>query len=308
MTSDRDPSSPQKRRANELDGKTWTRYSISVWSDLRKSPEELALGHPALFPVSLASRLISIFTNGQDRVILDPFAGVGSTIVAAKQLGKEGVGVEISPLFAEKARLRCQQENLFRSGQGKAEIHTANAIDLLNYLDPESVDLVITSPPYWDVLNAKRTADYKQTRNYGDSQEDLGNIKAYPEFLAALKAVFEQVHLAMRPRAYCCVIVMDLRKKDKFYPFHSDIATLMQDIGFIYDDLIIWDRRHEYNSMRPLGYPAVFRINKAHEYIVIFQKARSIASSMENKSAEETVKDLDKNISVDLARAKNNIL
>jgi len=49
----------------------------------------------------------------------------------------------------------------------------------------------------------------------------------------------------------------------------------MQAIGFIYDDIIIWDRRHEYNNMRPLGYPAVFRVNKAHEFILIFQKPKA---------------------------------
>lgn len=47
---------------------------------------------------------------------------------------------------------------------------------------------------------------------------------------------------------------------------------MMEHIGFIYDDLIIWDRRHEYNNLKPLGYPAVFRINKIHEYILIFKK------------------------------------
>ena len=64
------------------------------------------------------------------------------------------------------------------------------------------------------------------------------------------------------------------RKKDKFYPYHEDVAKFMQAIGFIFDDIIIWDRRHEYNQMRPLGYPAKFRINKAHEYILIFQKPK----------------------------------
>ena len=65
---------------------------------------------------------------------------------------------------------------------------------------------------------------------------------------------------------------MDIRKKNIFYPLHSDIAMEMQKIGFIYDDIIIWDRQHEYNNMRPLGYPYKFRINKVHEYILIFIK------------------------------------
>jgi hypothetical protein len=65
---------------------------------------------------------------------------------------------------------------------------------------------------------------------------------------------------------------MDIRKKKQFYPFHADLAGTMQEIGYLWDDIIIWDRRLEYNNFRPLGYPFVFRVNKAHEFLLIFQK------------------------------------
>ncbi len=269
-------SEKEKACANELDGKTWTKYSISIWSNIRKSPDELALKHPAIFPVELIKRLIAIFTNQHDRVVLDPFAGVGSTIVATQQLGKEGIGIELSPEFAEKANSRLNQSDMFSNGEGKGVIHMANALDILEYVNEESIDFVVTSPPYWNILNRKRTADYKEIKNYGDEEADLGKIEDYDDFLQQLKKVFARVYKALRSGAYCCLIVMDIRKKAKFYPFHSDIANFMQEIGFIYDDIIIWDRRHEYNNMRPLGYPYVFRINKAHEFILIFQKPKEI--------------------------------
>ncbi len=98
-------------------------------------------------------------------------------------------------------------------------------------------------------------------------------VSDYGEFLDALVGVFQLVFTALKPNKYCAIVVMDLRKKDQFFPFHSDLARkLSQEVGFIFDDLFIWDRRHEYNNMRPLGYPAVFRINKAHAYILIFKK------------------------------------
>lgn len=275
-----------KRRANELDGKTWTRYSISIWSDLRKSKEEVELNHPAIFPLALATRLIEIFTNQHDQIVLDPFAGVGTTVLAAQRLNKRGIGIELSPAYAEIARQQCEQRTLFEAIEAEAisvrgVIHTGNALDVLNFVSPGSVDLVVTSPPYWDVLSQKRTADYKDVRDYGDESADLGKISDYRAFLDQLRAVFAQVEQAMRPGAYCCAVVMDLRKGNKFYPFHSDLADFMQAIGFIYDDLIIWDRRQEYNNMRPLGHPHVFRVNKAHEFIVIFQKA--LATGVESR-------------------------
>ena len=63
-----------------------------------------------------------------------------------------------------------------------------------------------------------------------------------------------------------------------FYPLHADLARRLADIGWISDDLIIWDRRHEYHNLRPLGYPSVFRINKVHEYLLLFRKPTAPAS------------------------------
>lgn len=263
-----------RHRANDLDGTAWTRYSISIWSDIKKTKEEIQLKHPAIFPIALVTRLISCFTTREDKVILDPFAGVGSTAVAAESLGKVGIGIELSPEFAEKARKRPGIKDMFSyvATAGERKIYTANANDLLSYVPANSVDMVITSPPYWDILQRQRTADYKETRNYGNTHGDLGTISDYGEFIGQLGKIFALVYAAMKPKKYCCVVVMDLRKQDKFYPFHADVAALMQNLGFIFDDIIIWDRRHEYNLMRPLGYPSKFRINKAHEYILIFQK------------------------------------
>ena len=92
----------EKKRANELDGKEWTQFSISVWSDIRKTQDEVALGHPAIFPVALVSRLIRTFTNQHDQTVFDPFAGAGSTVLAAKRLGKNGIGIELSPNLLKK--------------------------------------------------------------------------------------------------------------------------------------------------------------------------------------------------------------
>ena len=90
--------------------------------------------------------------------------------------------------------------------------------------------------------------------------------------LERLADVFRGVLAALRPGGYCCVVVMDLRKKDQFFPFHSDLAASLQRLGFLWDDLIVWNRQAEYNNLRPLGYPAVFRVNKVHEFVVILRK------------------------------------
>ncbi len=270
------PRAKNGHRANDLDGKTWTKYSISIWSDIRKTREEQELGHPAMFPLQLAQRLIECFTTEHDSLILDPFAGVGTTVIAADRLNKTGIGIELSPKFAEIGLRRLGQRELFATKPRVSEIFCEDANNLLKFVAPASVDFCLTSPPYWDILLQKRSADYKAIRHYGDAESDLGKISDYAEFLDALANVFRQVYAALKPDRYCVVVVMDIRKKDKFFSFHSDLARVLSErVGFIFDDLIIWDRRAEYNNMRPLGYPSVFRINKAHEYLVIFKKGKA---------------------------------
>jgi DNA modification methylase len=187
-------------------------------------------------------------------------------------LGKVGVGLDISTDYIEMAKARLEAPSLFHSGAPEYYIYQGDARCLLDFVKPKSIDMCITSPPYWDILSQKRTADSKDIRNYGSLEEDLGRIGDYSEFIEALGRVFEHVLVALRPTAYCAVVVMDLRKKDLFYPFHSDLASRMQKAGFVFDDTIIWDRGQEYNNLRPLGFPSVFRVNKIHEFILIFRK------------------------------------
>lgn len=264
------PDKPSRRRGNRLDGKRWIQNSISVWGDIRRTAEELRLKHPAMFPSQLVERLIDSFLPPEGNVVLDPFSGSGSTVYTAAQMGLQGIGMELSPEYVALGQQRLRE----LPGKTQSKIHQVPASQLLRYAPANSVDLCVTSPPYWNILNQKRTADFKDVRHYGNLPEDLGTIADYDEFLDALTTIFRQVLIALKPRAYCCIVVMDLRKRDKFYPFHSDLARRLQDVGYLFDDLIIWNRQSEYNNLRPLGYPSVFRINKVHEYVLLMQKPK----------------------------------
>lgn len=265
-------------RCNDLSGDEWLRYSLSIWSDIRKTQEESSINHPAMFPSMLCERLISMFLPRRGgHQILDPFMGSGSTLLAARNLGKTGIGFEISPAYVELATARLEQKSLFQKSAPPFHILPNDARQMEDQIKPASIDLCITSPPYWDILNQKRSADNKEVRHYGNLDHDLGIIADYERFLAELQSVFKRVLNVLRPGAYCAVVVMDIRKKSRFFPFHTDLADRLTQIGFIFDDLIIWDRRHEYNNLRPLGYPAVFRVNKVHEYILLFQRPVDLA-------------------------------
>ena len=258
----------QQQSPAKLDGKTWLRYSISIWDDVKTS-EERAYGHPAMFPCAVTDKLLEIFNRGRG-IVLDPFMGSGSTMCSAYGKDMPSVGFELSGEYLELTKKRL--EGIQGAPVYYPQLINASSSNILQYLAPESVSFCVTSPPYWDILSQKHTADGKTIRNYGNDPDDLGNIERYDDFLGRLQAIFQKVYLVLQARAYCIVVVMDIRKKSDFNPLHMDVTGKMLEIGFTLDDIIIWDRRQEYNNLRPLGYPSVFRINKVHEFFLIFQK------------------------------------
>jgi len=257
----------RKGKFNELDGATWTRYSISVW-DITKTPKEMKLKHPAMFPVELCKRIIEIYTH-KGEVVLDPFMGSGSALIAAAMLDRKGIGVDVNGEFVEMVRRRVIKANLKKF---KPEIYCGDSRELLRYVGEDSVDLVVTSPPYWSVHRRRRTADYKESKPYSELENDLGNIERYEDFICELRRVFLQVKAALKTKGYCVVVVMDIRVGSNFIPFHMDMARLMVELGFKFEDIIIWNRAREYNNLKPLGHPYKFIVNKVHEYIMIFRK------------------------------------
>ncbi|HHV54726.1 MAG TPA: site-specific DNA-methyltransferase [Firmicutes bacterium] len=91
------------RGVSDISAEEFMAATLSVW----ELPAESArrVGHPAPFPLELASRVISLYSYRGD-VVLDPFCGSGTTCVAAKRLGRHYVGYDIVPEYCELARRR----------------------------------------------------------------------------------------------------------------------------------------------------------------------------------------------------------
>lgn len=182
------------------------------------------------------------------------------------------IGIDINPGYRDVfiERLGLLFEN---SDDWVYEVRDARSMS--EVAGPESVDICVTSPPYWDILTRRRSADGKSSRPYSENKQDLGNISDYNLFVSSLCEVTRQVESALRQRSYFVLNVMDLRKGGQFYPLHSDASSaILSKTNLILEDIIIWDRQSEYNAMRPLGYPSKFIINKVHEYLLVFRKPR----------------------------------
>ena len=256
---------PPAKRANLLSGAQWLQHSFSIWRGLGKTSAERKLHHPAMFPAGLVARILDAYTCCEG-VLLDPFAGSGSALEAAVAKGMDAVGVDINPHFHAVFKERAAP---LLPARWRYFVGDARRLD--EFVQPDSVDICITSPPYWDILNRRRSADKKNARPYSDLADDLGNIESYRDFLDDMGKVFAGVRAALKPGAPFVLNVMDLRKGPVFYPLHMDAAEEARRHGFVLDDIIVWDRQGDYNNQRTLGYPHKFIVNKVHEYLLVLR-------------------------------------
>lgn len=267
---------------NNLTAKEWISETVSVWTQRGLGKDhvdaQIEREHPAPFSFQDVARLIRFFTKiGQ--TVLDPFVGVGSTLKAAALDGRAGIGIELSKKYAElaKKRLRVEVEpGLFAAAPQR--IVTGDCRAVLPTLPEASVDLVVTSPPYWNILHKRdhkaeqeRTAYGLDTR-YGDDHRDLGNIASYDDFVDELGGVFGLCNRVLKPRGHMCIVVGDFRHKSRYYMFHADLTDRLERYGLVAKGLQILYQRHK--RVFPYGYPTSFVPNLHHQFIIIVQRER----------------------------------
>lgn len=285
------PSIPHPRNSlNDLSGTEWLPETKSFFFQkglgAAHPHAQIERQHPAPFSYIDIQRLVAFFTKA-GQTVLDPFSGVGSTAKAAAVLGRKAIGIELSDQWHELAKTRLDKE--VRHGESsRHKMIRGDARAVLKTLAPDSIDFVITSPPYWGILNKKpdhkameRVRD-KLALRYSDDVRDLGNIEDYDEFLGALAGILELCGVALKAKGYMALIVSDFRHASRFYPFHADLVSRVESIrvargiSLSLQGIKILLQNHK--SLKPYGYPFAYVENIHHQYILIFRKMKTVSS------------------------------
>ena len=191
-------------------------------------------------------------------LLLDQFAGGGTTLVEAKLLNRDIIGVDCN----DEALKRCKEKTDFEypSAHGRVYICKGDARELWFQSD-ESVDLICTHPPYANIIE------------YSDRiPEDLSRLSAN-DFLEQMKPVAAECYRVLKKGKFCAILMGDTRQNGCMIPMSFDVMKIFQEAGFTLKELII----KEQHNCKATGYWASNSqkynfLLIAHEYLFVFRK------------------------------------
>jgi DNA modification methylase len=287
---------------NELTGEEWLYFTKSLL--VTAYPSELGHAarkrHGANKPPRLMARLIEFFTKTGE-LVLDPFAGVGGTLLGAAiaRGPRRAIGLEINPawaaVYAEVAAALAGERDgtgplladlgsadpggLRGFDPGGCEMRVGDALAILPTLADASVDFVATDPPYTVQLpltmaggrlaaaHANRRTDYAMV---SDDPADLANAPTHDAYLDAMERVFGELVRVLRPGRYAAVIVRDAYVDGAYRFTGADLAARAARVGFVAKGDLVWYQAG--TRLRPYGYPRAFVPNITHQHVVILRR------------------------------------
>ena len=251
----------EKSRVTKDEWREWTK---TVWHIANtKDPD-----HPAVFPIEIPYRLIRLFSFVGETV-LDPFAGVGNTAHAAVSLGRSAVCYEQNEVYAE--RIRSERP---LSPDGSTLSVTAGDSRDLSSIEDGAIDLIVTSPPYWNKAD------------YGGNGANLGDVNGYIEFFEEIEPVWQECLRVLRPGRKLCLVTANVSQHTDHglltFPLAADFTVRLRDLGFVLVGDLIWSkdgtggRWGSWGDQRPIfgsyPYPPNFLFKTVHEHILVFKK------------------------------------
>ena len=268
------------KHINCMTAKDWMKSQVGVWrftyngKDIREKTK-----HPAVFPVALAAHVIKLFTH-EGELVVDPFVGSGSTLVAAHDHDRNALGVDLSEQYVALARSRLTGFPSPNGARQEAVMGDARAITPL--LEPQSVKLIFTSPPYANMLNRARTnksrrssdrrnGQYGKVEQYSQDKRDLGTLLP-SDYCTALGEIFGGLLPVLQPAGHVVINVNDLWAREERIPLHSMVIAALQDVGYRFKNIVIWDRTNIVNRIGIFGWPSNYiTMGTTFEYILHFQ-------------------------------------
>jgi len=268
----------QKNKLNDLSGSEWIYFLNSVdvthysTKGLDGFAHHLRGKHPSPKPPQLMKKYVDFFTK-EGQVVLDPFMGVGGTLIACSLSRRKGIGIDLSKEYIDLYKDVCKELSV-----AKQTAIIGNSLNVGSLLKKGTVvDFILTDPPYGNMLSNKRTGEKKKKTGvsvatpFTNHKKDLGNMER-EKFLESLKEIIEKSAEYLKPKGYIAIFVKDLQPKNgehnMLHCFITDKILEIPNISF--RGYKIWYDATQ--KLYPFGYPHAFVANQFHQFIMIFRK------------------------------------
>jgi len=263
--------------------KEWIKNQLGVWQfyyekrDIRDKEK-----HPATFPISLVKRIIELFTH-KGELVLDPFNGSGTTLLAAKDIDRNAIGFDINEEYCNLSKIRLSQENFINNSSQIVICDDARNIN--KYLNENIVSLSVTSPPYANLLNRKRknksrrgdtrkNEQYLKIEQYSQNENDLGILNMV-DFEKEISKIYKKMFPIIKPGGHVIINIADMWWEGNRMPLHIGIIRALEKAGYIFRNTIIWDRTNIVNQIGIFGWPSNYiTMGTTFEFILDFIKAK----------------------------------
>lgn len=187
--------------------------------------------------------------------VLDQFMGSGTTLIEAKLLNRNAVGVDINPQSVLISKNNLQFQN---NSKSKIYIRNGNATDL-KFIRDGGIDFICMHPPYADIIKYSK-----------DIKGDISLLKM-DDFLFEMEKVAQESYRILKNGKMCAVMMGDIRKKGKVVPLGFKVMDIFIKAGFLSQEIIIKEQ-HNCKSSKYWEKQEKNFLLLAHEYIFVFQK------------------------------------
>ena len=264
-------------KLNDLSGAEWIYFlnSVETTHYSTKGVEGFAhflrSKHPSPKPPQLMKRFIEFFTK-EGQTVLDPFMGVGGTLIGCSLSKRRGIGIDLSKNYVTLYKKVCKELDI-----PMQTTFIGNSFEIKKLLKKNTtVDFILTDPPYGEMLSNEKTGQKKKNGSssatpFTNSKLDLGNM-GREDFLESLKEIIEKSVAYLKPKGYLAVFVKDLQPKGKEHNMlHCFIVNKLLEIPSLsFRGYKIWYDATQ--KLYPFGYPHAFVANQFHQFIIIFRK------------------------------------
>ena len=219
---------------------------LSVWPTAQQTARtqragryiEISGHHPAKMLPAIAQRAIATYTKPGD-LVADPMCGIGSTLVEAVHLGRDAIGVEYEPQWADLARTNVAYARS-QGATGHGEVICGDARHLPAVVDPAAVGLValvVTSPPYGASLHGRVTARpglgiAKSHNRYSTDPANLAHV-GLGGLLDAMGTILAGCRRVLRPGGYVAMTVRPFWSNGRLVDLPGAMVRVGEESGLV---------------------------------------------------------------------------